>query len=98
MLQTFSAGEILPVFPPPSRKQTFRPLVGKATLGSITAVEFFSDRQLDFLSDHGAYQPYQEEVDSLSPVLRDNPQLHEEVRFWLKDQKGSGHFLQGKKH
>lgn len=38
---------------------TFRPLVGKATLGSITAVEFFSDRQLDFLSDHGAYQPYQ---------------------------------------
>uniref|UniRef100_A0AAZ3SPJ9 JmjC domain-containing histone demethylation protein 2C n=1 Tax=Oncorhynchus tshawytscha TaxID=74940 RepID=A0AAZ3SPJ9_ONCTS len=75
--------------------QTFRPLVGKATLGSITAVEFFSDRQLDFLSDHGAYQPYQEEVDSLSPVLRDNPQLHEEVRFWLKDQKVQDIFLQG---
>uniref|UniRef100_A0A8C7K5R0 Probable JmjC domain-containing histone demethylation protein 2C n=1 Tax=Oncorhynchus kisutch TaxID=8019 RepID=A0A8C7K5R0_ONCKI len=74
---------------------TFKPLVGKATLGSITAVEFFSDRQLDFLSDHGAYQPYQEEVDSLSPVLRDNPQLHEEVRFWLKDQKVQDIFLQG---
>ncbi|XP_055792567.1 probable JmjC domain-containing histone demethylation protein 2C [Salvelinus fontinalis] len=74
---------------------TFRPLLGKATLGSITAVEFFSDRQLDFLSDHGAYQPYQDEVDSLSPVLRDNPQLHEEVRFWLKDQKVQDIFLQG---
>ncbi|KAK6328039.1 hypothetical protein J4Q44_G00000170 [Coregonus suidteri] len=74
---------------------TFRPLVGKATLGSITAVEFFSDRQLDFLSDHGAYQPYQDEVDSLSPVLRDNPQLHEEVRFWLKDQKVQEIFMQG---
>uniref|UniRef100_A0A674C6J4 Probable JmjC domain-containing histone demethylation protein 2C n=1 Tax=Salmo trutta TaxID=8032 RepID=A0A674C6J4_SALTR len=74
---------------------TFRPLVGKATLGSITAVEFFSDRQLDFLSDRGAYQPYQDEVDSLSPVLRDNPELHEEVRFWLKDQKVQEIFLQG---
>ncbi|XP_045543379.1 probable JmjC domain-containing histone demethylation protein 2C isoform X9 [Salmo salar] len=74
---------------------TFRPLVGKATLGSITAVEFFSDRQLDFLSDHGAYQPYQDEVDSLSPVLRDNPELHEEVRFWLKDQQVQEIFLQG---
>ncbi|XP_045570051.1 probable JmjC domain-containing histone demethylation protein 2C isoform X2 [Salmo salar] len=73
----------------------FRPLVGKATLGSITAVEFFSDRQLDFLSDHGAYQPYQDEVDSLSPVLWDNPELHEEVRFWLKDQKVQEIFLQG---
>lgn len=28
-------------------------------LGSIAAVEFFSDRQLDFLTDEGAYQPYQ---------------------------------------
>lgn len=39
--------------------QTFKPLVGKSVLGSITAVEFFSDRQLDFLTDDGAYQPYQ---------------------------------------
>ncbi|KAG9346027.1 hypothetical protein JZ751_007842 [Albula glossodonta] len=38
---------------------TFKPLVGKTVLGSITAVEFFSDRQLDFLNDDGAYQPYQ---------------------------------------
>ncbi|GAA6070665.1 probable JmjC domain-containing histone demethylation protein 2C isoform X1 [Tachysurus ichikawai] len=38
---------------------TFKPLVGKSVLGSITAVEFFSDRQLDFLTDDGACQPYQ---------------------------------------
>ncbi|KAF5900653.1 putative JmjC domain-containing histone demethylation protein 2C isoform X2, partial [Clarias magur] len=38
---------------------TFKPLVGKSVLGSITALEFFSDRQLDFLTDDGACQPYQ---------------------------------------
>ncbi|XP_030631900.1 probable JmjC domain-containing histone demethylation protein 2C isoform X2 [Chanos chanos] len=74
---------------------TFKPLVGKTVLGSITAVEFFSDRQLDFLSDDGAYQPYQDEVDSLSPVLRDNPQLHEEVKAWVKNQKVQEIFMQG---
>ncbi|XP_060795579.1 probable JmjC domain-containing histone demethylation protein 2C isoform X3 [Neoarius graeffei] len=74
---------------------TFKPLVGKSVLGSITAVEFFSDRQLDFLTDDGACQPYQDEVDSLSPVLRDNPQLHEEVKGWVKDQKVQEIFMQG---
>ncbi|XP_064176425.1 probable JmjC domain-containing histone demethylation protein 2C isoform X1 [Anguilla rostrata] len=74
---------------------TFKPLVGKAVLGSIAAVEFFSDRQLDFLTDDGAYQPYQDEVDSLNPVLRDNPQLHEEVKAWVKDQKVQEIFMQG---
>ncbi|XP_028976260.2 probable JmjC domain-containing histone demethylation protein 2C isoform X3 [Esox lucius] len=74
---------------------TFRTLVGRSTLGSTTAVEFLSDRRLDFLSDGAACQPYQDEVDSLSPVLRDNPQLQEEVRFWLKDQKVQEIFMQG---
>ncbi|XP_061081381.1 probable JmjC domain-containing histone demethylation protein 2C isoform X2 [Conger conger] len=74
---------------------TFKPLVGKTVLGSIAAVEFFSDRQLDFLTDDGAYQPYQDEVDSLNPVLRDNPQLHEEVKAWVKDQKVQEIFMQG---
>ncbi|KAF7705095.1 probable JmjC domain-containing histone demethylation protein 2C isoform X2 [Silurus meridionalis] len=74
---------------------TFKPLVGKSVLGSITAVEFFSDRQLDFSPDDGACQPYQDEVDSLSPVLRDNPQLHEEVKGWVKDQKVQEIFMQG---
>lgn len=39
--------------------QAFKPLVGKSLLSSVTAVEFLLDRQLDFLSDHPAYQPYQ---------------------------------------
>ncbi|XP_029104445.1 probable JmjC domain-containing histone demethylation protein 2C isoform X2 [Scleropages formosus] len=73
----------------------FKPLVGKAVLGSIVAVEFFSNRQLDFLTDDGAYQAYQDEVDSLNPVLRDNPQLHEEVKAWVKDQKVQEIFMQG---
>jgi len=38
----------------------------------------------------------QDEVDSQSPVLRDNHQLHEEVRGWLKDQKVQEIFMQGK--
>ncbi|TSK14568.1 putative JmjC domain-containing histone demethylation protein 2C [Bagarius yarrelli] len=36
-----------------------------------------------------------DEVDSLSPVLRDNPQLHEEVKSWVKDQKVQEIFMQG---
>lgn len=35
-------------------------------------------------------------MDSLSPVLRDNPQLHEEVKGWVKDQKVQEIFMQGK--
>ncbi|CAL8234328.1 unnamed protein product [Boreogadus saida] len=73
----------------------FKPLVWKSLLSSVTAVEFLLDRQLDFLSDPSAYQPYQDEVDSQSPVLRDNPQLHEEVKGWLKDQKAQEIFMQG---
>ncbi|XP_041124944.1 probable JmjC domain-containing histone demethylation protein 2C isoform X2 [Polyodon spathula] len=74
---------------------TFKPLVGKAVLDSITAVEFFADKHLDFLSGDGACQPYQDEVDSLNPVLRDNPQLHEEVKAWVKEQKVQEIFMQG---
>lgn len=37
----------------------------------------------------------QDEVDSQNPVLRDNPQLHEEVKSWLKDQKVQEIFMQG---
>ncbi|XP_057214074.1 probable JmjC domain-containing histone demethylation protein 2C isoform X2 [Triplophysa rosa] len=74
---------------------TFKPLVGKTVLSSITALEFFSDRRLDFLTDEGVYQPYQDELDSLSPVLRDCPQLHEEVKAWVKDQKVQEIFMQG---
>uniref|UniRef100_A0A673KRV0 Probable JmjC domain-containing histone demethylation protein 2C n=1 Tax=Sinocyclocheilus rhinocerous TaxID=307959 RepID=A0A673KRV0_9TELE len=74
---------------------TFKPLVGKTVLGSITAIEFFSDRHLDFLTDEGACQPYQDEVDSLSPVFRDYSHLHEEVKAWVKDQKVQEIFMQG---
>lgn len=38
----------------------------------------------------------QDEVDSQNPVLRDNPQLLEEVKGWLKDQKVQEIFMQGK--
>lgn len=37
----------------------------------------------------------QDEVDSQNPVLRDNHQLHEEVKCWLKDQKVQEIFMQG---
>lgn len=39
--------------------QAFKPVVGKSLLSPVTAVEFLLDRQLDFLSDHSACQPYQ---------------------------------------
>lgn len=45
--------------------QAFKPVVGKSLLSPVTPVEFLLDRQLDFLSDHSAYQPYQ--VTTLTP-------------------------------
>ncbi|NWS83354.1 JHD2C protein, partial [Toxostoma redivivum] len=74
---------------------TFKPLVGKSVYSSITAVEFLVDKQLDFITDDSAFQPYQDDVDSLNPVLRDNPQLHEEVKAWVKEQKVQEIFMQG---
>ncbi|TWW81766.1 putative JmjC domain-containing histone demethylation protein 2C [Takifugu flavidus] len=73
----------------------FKPVVGKSLLKPVIAVEFLLDRQLDFLTDNSAYQPYQDELDSQNPVLRDNHQLHEEVKCWLKEQKVQEIFLQG---
>ncbi|XP_025058374.1 probable JmjC domain-containing histone demethylation protein 2C isoform X3 [Alligator sinensis] len=73
----------------------FKPLVGKSVYNSITAVEFLVDKQLDFVTEDSAFQPYQDDVDSLNPVLRDNPQLHEEVKAWVKEQKVQEIFMQG---
>ncbi|KAM3834661.1 putative JmjC domain-containing histone demethylation protein 2C isoform 5-T7 [Vipera latastei] len=73
----------------------FKPLVGKSIYSSITAVEFLVDKQLDFLSEDSAFQPYQDDIDSLNPVLRDNPQLQEEVKIWVKEQKVQEIFMQG---
>ncbi|XP_023785973.1 probable JmjC domain-containing histone demethylation protein 2C isoform X5 [Cyanistes caeruleus] len=74
---------------------TFKPVVGKSVYNSITAVEFLVDKQLDFITEDSAFQPYQDDVDSLNPVLRDNPQLHEEVKAWVKEQKVQEIFMQG---
>ncbi|XP_029465590.1 probable JmjC domain-containing histone demethylation protein 2C isoform X2 [Rhinatrema bivittatum] len=73
----------------------FKPLVGKSIYNSINAIEFLVDKQLDFVTEDNAFQPYQDEVDSLNPVLRDNPQLHEEVKAWVKEQKVQEIFMQG---
>ncbi|NWZ75529.1 JHD2C protein, partial [Poecile atricapillus] len=74
---------------------TFKPVVGKSVYNSITAVEFLVDKQLDFVTEDSAFQLYQDDVDSLNPVLRDNPQLHEEVKAWVKEQKVQEIFMQG---
>ncbi|XP_058154884.1 probable JmjC domain-containing histone demethylation protein 2C isoform X2 [Dasypus novemcinctus] len=74
---------------------TFKPLVEKSLPTSLTAVEFLVDKQLDFLTEDSAFQPYQDDIDSLNPVLRDNPQLHEEVKVWVKEQKIQEIFMQG---
>ncbi|XP_055963875.1 probable JmjC domain-containing histone demethylation protein 2C isoform X1 [Sorex fumeus] len=74
---------------------TFKPLVEKSIPNSITAVEFLVDKQLDFLTEDSAFQPYQDDIDSLNPVLRDNPQLQEEVKVWVKEQKVQEIFMQG---
>ncbi|KAG8523039.1 putative JmjC domain-containing histone demethylation protein 2C, partial [Galemys pyrenaicus] len=36
-----------------------------------------------------------DDIDSLNPVLRDNPQLQEEVKIWVKEQKVQEIFMQG---
>ncbi|XP_018082816.1 probable JmjC domain-containing histone demethylation protein 2C isoform X2 [Xenopus laevis] len=73
----------------------FKPLVGKGVYNSITAIEFLVERHLEFVSEDSAFQLYQDEVDSLNPVLRDNPQLHEEVKAWVKEHKVQEIFMQG---
>ncbi|XP_077897535.1 putative JmjC domain-containing histone demethylation protein 2C isoform X5 [Ictidomys tridecemlineatus] len=78
-----------------AKQETFKPLVEKSIPSSITAVEFLIDKQLDFLTEDSAFQPYQDDIDSLNPVLRDNPQLHEEVKVWVKEQKVQEIFMQG---
>ncbi|XP_021029516.2 probable JmjC domain-containing histone demethylation protein 2C isoform X2 [Mus caroli] len=74
---------------------TFKPLVENSIPSSITAVEFLIDKQLDFLTEDSAFQPYQDDIDSLKPVLRDNPQLQAEVKVWVKEQKVQEIFMQG---
>ncbi|XP_075072431.1 putative JmjC domain-containing histone demethylation protein 2C isoform X2 [Mixophyes fleayi] len=73
----------------------FKPLVGKGAYSSITAIEFLVERHLEFATEDSAFQPYQDEVDSLNPVLRDNPQLHEDVKAWVKEHKVQEIFMQG---
>ncbi|KAG5266458.1 hypothetical protein AALO_G00232320 [Alosa alosa] len=75
---------------------SFRTLVGQASVGPVSVVEFFSDRQLEFHPRDVIHQPYQDEADILSPLLRDNPSLQEEVKAWLKQQKVQEIFMQGK--
>ncbi|XP_048406872.1 probable JmjC domain-containing histone demethylation protein 2C [Stegostoma tigrinum] len=74
---------------------TFKSVVGKAVLHLLIAIEFFVDKQLNFIPGDSAFQLYQDDVDSLSPVLRDNPPLHEEVKAWVKEQKVQEIFMQG---
>ncbi|XP_078269374.1 putative JmjC domain-containing histone demethylation protein 2C isoform X3 [Rhinoraja longicauda] len=74
---------------------TFKSVVGKTVLHLLNAVEFFVDKQLNFIPGDNAFQVYQDDIDSLSPVLRDNPPLHEEVKAWVKEQKVQEIFMQG---
>ncbi|GCC33582.1 hypothetical protein chiPu_0012052 [Chiloscyllium punctatum] len=74
---------------------TFKSVVGKAVLHLLIAIEFFVDKQLNFIPGDSAFQLYQDDIDSLSPVLRDNPPLHEEVKAWVKEQKVQEIFMQG---
>ncbi|XP_059803336.1 probable JmjC domain-containing histone demethylation protein 2C isoform X3 [Hypanus sabinus] len=74
---------------------TFKSVVGKPVLHLLIAIEFFVDKQLNFIPGDSAFQVYQDDIDSLSPVLRDNPPLHEEVKAWVKEQKVQEIFMQG---
>lgn len=56
------------------------------------SVDYFKQVSIDIL----CVCVFQDEVDSQNPVLRDNHQLHEEVKGWLKDQKVQEIFMQGK--
>lgn len=49
--------------------QTFKPLVGKSVYNSITAVEFLVDKQLDFVTEDSAFQPYQVRIQMLLMYL-----------------------------
>lgn len=70
----------------------------KATIFSSLLFGIWTDVFLNTLTCHAFFFLFifQDEVDSQNPVLRDNPQLHEELKGWLKDQKVQEIFMQGK--
>ncbi|XP_073683106.1 probable JmjC domain-containing histone demethylation protein 2C [Garra rufa] len=73
----------------------FRPLIGQSCVGGWTVVEFISDRQLEFYTEKEELQPFEDEVDSGNPAVRDDPTLQEQVQAWLKQNQFQNILQQG---
>ncbi|XP_049502094.1 probable JmjC domain-containing histone demethylation protein 2C isoform X4 [Panthera uncia] len=66
---------------------TFKPLVEKSIPSSITAVEFLVDKQLDFLTEDSAFQPYQVlEPQNVDPSMVQMTFLDDVVHSLLKGE------------
>ncbi|KAA0711462.1 putative JmjC domain-containing histone demethylation protein 2C [Triplophysa tibetana] len=62
----------------------FHPLIGHSCVGGVSVVEFIFDRQLEFYLEEEELQPFEDEVDSGNPAVRDDPSVQEQIQAWLK--------------
>ncbi|XP_056624369.1 probable JmjC domain-containing histone demethylation protein 2C isoform X2 [Triplophysa dalaica] len=62
----------------------FHPLIGHSCVGGVSVVEFIFDRQMEFYTEEEELQPFEDEVDSGNPAVRDDPSVQEQIQAWLK--------------
>ncbi|XP_074529789.1 lysine-specific demethylase 3B isoform X2 [Halichoeres trimaculatus] len=63
----------------------FRSLVDRVGLGSLVAVEYFGNKNFEFLPDNKAVQRFEVDKDIAHPLLLEQPSLHAAISSWHAD-------------
>uniref|UniRef100_A0A672HU05 Lysine-specific demethylase n=1 Tax=Salarias fasciatus TaxID=181472 RepID=A0A672HU05_SALFA len=63
----------------------YRPLVDKVGLRSLFPVEYFGNKNLEFLSDNKSVQRFEVDKDLRHPLLLEQPSLHAAITSWRTD-------------
>ncbi|XP_075889042.1 lysine-specific demethylase 3B isoform X1 [Nelusetta ayraudi] len=63
----------------------FQPLVDRVGLGSVVPVEYFGNKNLDFLSDNKTIRRFELDKDIRHSLLLEQPSLHAAITSWHTD-------------
>ncbi|CAN9514912.1 unnamed protein product [Ophioblennius macclurei] len=63
----------------------YRPLVDKVGLRSLVPVEYFGNKNLEFLSDNKTVQRFEVDKDLRHPLLLEQPSVHAAITSWRTD-------------
>ncbi|CAJ1058610.1 lysine-specific demethylase 3B isoform X4 [Xyrichtys novacula] len=63
----------------------FRSLVDRVGLGSLVAVEYFGNKNFEFLPDNKTVQRFEVDKDIGHPLLLEQPSLHSAISSWHTD-------------